>query len=83
MAIRPVKLGPCWATGGLDNQLVHPRSIWLSTNNDGVHGLAGSRDFYSILLAIFERFGLWRGNVWHSLGCFPGMSQPYKNCEPI
>ena len=72
MAVRPVKLRPRGPASRLDNQLVHPRSIWLSADNDGFHGLVGGRDFHSILLTIFERSGLWRGDVWDPLGCFPG-----------
>lgn len=54
MAVRPVELCPCRPARGTSDQCIHSRPIWLSTDNDGLHGMASDHDFHSVLCAVSE-----------------------------
>jgi len=43
----------------------------LSKDYDGLHDMDGCDDFHPCFCTVLARLGIWRGNVWHIMGCFP------------
>jgi hypothetical protein len=74
MAVGVVELVHGRTVGRFTRQRLRPRPVWLSADNDVLHGMDGAYDLHPGFRAFFARLGLGRGDVRSFVGCFPGWS---------
>lgn len=74
LAIRLVQLVRRWSASWPLDQRLYSRQIWLSTDNDVLHGLDDRGTLHPGIRAFSPSPCFRRSHVWYPVGCFSGIS---------